>query len=57
MIPFHMYSIQNIAIPYGFHVEYGGVVKYCFHLVLKSPVLGLPKDWDWTGPRLEKTGN
>jgi hypothetical protein len=27
------------------------------YIVLGSPVPRLQKDWDWTGPRLPKTGN
>jgi len=26
MIPFHLDSMRNISIPYGIHMEYGGVV-------------------------------
>ena len=31
-------------------------MKYRIQLVFESPVPRLGKDWDWTGPRPEKTG-
>jgi len=32
------------------------VAMSCDHLVFEIPVQRLEKDWDWTRPRLEKTG-
>ena len=56
LVNFLWYLLHQLGL--GLRLSSGGLAKSWsgVPIAFESPVPRLEKDWDWTGPRLEKTG-